>query len=104
MDKLKLVDTQSTRLAIDDVSYCAKESIQEYIYGLDINPFACHIAEMNILFQVIDLYQKTKEKHADYSLKRFKIYQTDSLELPRQKTINDFGNHLRFLQEREDGF
>src|SRR3989344_168576 len=31
MDKLKLVDTQSTRLAIDDVSYCAKESIQEYI-------------------------------------------------------------------------
>ena len=78
------------------------EDIQEHIYGLDINPFACHIAEMNMLFQVIDLYQKTKEKYSDYTLKRFKIYQTDSLELPKQKTINDFGNHLRFLQERDE--
>ncbi len=79
------------------------EALQEHIYGLDINPFACHIAEMNILFQVIDLYQKTKEKYPDFTLKRFKIYQTDSLELPRQKAINDFGgNHLRFLQEREE--
>jgi len=79
------------------------ESLQEHIYGLDINPFACHIAEMNLLFQIIDLYQKTKEKYAEFRLKRFKIYQTDSLELPRQKKIDDFGgNHLRFLQEREE--
>jgi len=78
------------------------EAMQEHIYGLDINPFACHIAEMNMLFQVIDLYQKVKEKYPDFKLKRFKIYQTDSLELPKQKTINDFGNHLKFLQEREE--
>jgi type I restriction-modification system DNA methylase subunit len=78
------------------------ESIQEHIYGLDINPFACHIAEMNLLFQIIDLYQKVKEKYPDYKLKRFKIYQTDSLELPKQKTINDFGNNLKFLEEQEE--
>lgn len=92
----------SSRLSADEAKIIL-EAIQEHIYGLDINPFACHIAEMNMLFQIIDLYQKTKEKYSDFALKRFKIYQTDSLELPRQKTINDFGgNHLRFLQEREE--
>jgi len=78
------------------------EAVQEHIYGFDINPFACHIAEMNLLFQVIDLYQKVKEKYPDYKLKRFKIYQTDSLELPRQKTIIDFSNNLKFLKEQEE--
>ncbi|ODS37666.1 MAG: hypothetical protein A7315_13255 [Candidatus Altiarchaeales archaeon WOR_SM1_79] len=78
------------------------DAIHKHIHGLDINPFACHIAEMNMLFQIIDIYQKTREKYTDYTLDRFKIYQTDSLELPRQKTINDFGNHLKFLEEREE--
>ena len=78
------------------------ESIQEHIYGFDINPFACHIAEMNMLFQIIDLYQKVKKKYPNFKLRRFKIYQTDSLELPKQKTISDFGNHLKFLKEREE--
>jgi len=65
------------------------EAIQEHIYGLDINPFACHIAEMNMLIQTIDLYQKTREKYPDYKFKRFKIYRTDSLEKPEQKQILD---------------
>jgi type I restriction-modification system DNA methylase subunit len=78
------------------------ESVQEHIYGLDINPFACHIAEMNILFQIIDLYQKVKGKHPDYKLKRFRIYQTDSLELPAQKSIMDFGSHMKFFEEQEE--
>ncbi|RLI86632.1 MAG: hypothetical protein DRO76_03560 [Candidatus Altiarchaeales archaeon] len=77
------------------------ESIKEHIYGLDINPFACHIAEMNMLFQIIDLYQKVREKHKDYKLERFKIYRTDSLELPRQKVIWDY-SHRAFLEEQEE--
>ncbi len=78
------------------------EAVKEHIYGLDINPFACHIAEMNMLFQTIDLYQKVKQKYSDYKLGRFKIYRTDSLELPKQKTITDFGNHLKFLEEQDE--
>lgn len=54
-----------------------------HIYGLDIDPFACHIAEMNLLFQVIDLYQKAKEEDPSYQLLRFNIYQSDSLEPPK---------------------
>lgn len=77
------------------------ESIKEHIYGLDINPFACHIAEMNMLFQIIDLYQKVREKYKDYKLERFKIYRTDSLELPRQKVIWDY-SHRAFLEEQEE--
>ncbi|MBI5253612.1 MAG: N-6 DNA methylase [Euryarchaeota archaeon] len=78
------------------------EAVKEHIYGLDINPFACHIAEMNMLFQTIDLYQKVRQKYSDYKLGRFKIYRTDSLELPKQKTITDFGNHLKFLEEQDE--
>ncbi|MFH1773995.1 MAG: N-6 DNA methylase [Methanobacteriota archaeon] len=105
-DKKELRDPKNWKEIVDRLSpeeaKIVLEAIQEHIYGLDINPFACHIAEMNILFQIIDLYQKVKEKHPDYKLKRFKIYQTDSLELPKQKTINDFGNHLKFLEEQEE--
>ncbi|MCK4735185.1 MAG: N-6 DNA methylase, partial [Methanophagales archaeon] len=77
------------------------EAIKEHIYGLDINPFACHIAEMNMLFQVVDLYQKVREADKSYKLGRFKIYQTDSLELPRQKQLLDY-THAGFLEEQAE--
>ena len=77
------------------------DSIKEHIYGLDINPFACHIAEMNMLFQTIDLYQKVKEKYKDYELGRFKIYRTDSLEFQTQKQIYDY-THPEFLEEQDE--
>jgi len=78
------------------------EAIQEHIYGLDINPFACHIAEMNMLFQVIDLYKKAREHFKDYKLGKFKIYRTDSLELAKdQRQIFDF-THKEFLEEQDE--
>ena len=47
------------------VKGCDAETIlnklQENIYGFEINPFACHLAETNLLFQVIDLINKAKE-------------------------------------------
>lgn len=76
------------------------EAIKSNIYGLDINPFACHIAEMNMLFQVIDLYQKVKEKFDDYELLQFNIYRTDSLEKPKKTDILDFYNQEEYLKEQ----
>lgn len=58
------------------------DNVMSHVYGFDINPFACHIAEMNLLFQVIDLYQKARTEDSSYTLPRFNIYQTDSLEKP----------------------
>lgn len=61
------------------------DDVVDRIYGLDINPFACFIAEMNILFQVVDLYEVVKRKYSEYRLRRFKIFQTDSLAPPLTK-------------------
>jgi hypothetical protein len=57
-------------------------NVINHIYGFDINPFACHITEMNLLFQVIDLFQEAKDKDEAFQLPRFNVYQTDSLEAP----------------------
>lgn len=57
----------------------ALEIVRNRLHGFDLNPFACHIAEMNMLFQVIDLYRTVKEENPEYTLDRFHIYQTDSL-------------------------
>jgi type I restriction-modification system DNA methylase subunit len=77
------------------------EAIQKHIYGLDINPFACHIAEMNLLFQTIDLFQKVREKDPEYKLDRFYIYRTDSLEKVSQKHLWDY-TYAAFLEEQEE--
>jgi len=104
-DKKELRDPKKwkdivSRLSLDEAKIIL-ESLQEHIYGLDINPFACHIAEMNLLFQIIDLYQKVREKYPDYKLKRFKIYRTDSLEKLTQKQIIDY-THSAFLEEQDE--
>ena len=72
--------------------------IQSRIHGLDINPFATHIAEMNLLFQIIDLYREVKEEDEDYTLGRFEIYQTDSLRSETQ--INLSGLQSSALQRK----
>ncbi len=104
-DKKELRDPKNwkeivSRLSSDEAKIIL-DAIQEHVYGLDINPFACHIAEMNLLFQIIDLYQKVREKHPDYKLKRFRIYRTDSLEKPTQKQIIDY-TYTAFLEEQDE--
>ncbi|RIH84372.1 N-6 DNA Methylase [Meiothermus luteus] len=55
------------------------ETFKSSIYGLDLNPFACYLAETNLLIQVLDLlkiaYAAGQEVHID----RFHIYNTDTL-------------------------
>jgi type I restriction-modification system DNA methylase subunit len=65
-------------------------NVATHVYGFDINPFACHIAEMNLLFQVIDLYQEAKEEDQTFVLPRFNIYQSDSLEKPLEMSKGSF--------------
>ena len=60
----------------------AKQIIEECIssiYGLDIHPFACFIAEINLLFQLVDLYDIVRRKDRYYELPRLNIFRTDSL-------------------------
>lgn len=57
------------------------------IYGLDIHPFACFIAEMNLLFQLIDLHDIVRKKYPHYKLPRLNIFRTDSLIPPGESLI-----------------
>jgi type I restriction-modification system DNA methylase subunit len=55
-------------------------SVAQNIHGFDINPFAVNISEMNILFQIIDLYHKAVKENPSFVIPRLNIYETDSLE------------------------
>jgi len=60
----------------------AKQIIEECvasIFGLDIHPFAVFITEMNLLFQLVELYDSVRKKEKYYTLPRLNIYRTDSL-------------------------
>lgn len=81
------------------------EIIQQRLHGFDINPFATHICEMNLLFQVIDLYRDVKEDDEDYTLERFQIYQTDSLRTETQTSLSALkSNYLqrKYQEEKQE--
>lgn len=61
-------------------------SVATHVHGFDINPFAVSISEMNLLFQVIDLYSKAVKENRSFKVPRFKVFETDSLELPTDQT------------------
>jgi type I restriction-modification system DNA methylase subunit len=56
--------------------------VKDNVYGFDINPFAAHLAETNLLFQVVDLIKEAQEEDKHFRLERFNICVTDSLRLP----------------------
>lgn len=53
--------------------------IRESLYGIDLNPFACALAETNLLIQIIDFFAIAFEKGEQASIDRFHIYNADSL-------------------------
>lgn len=82
-------------------------SVALHIHGFDINPFAVNITEMNLLFQIIDLYFKAIKSNKSFRVPRFKVYETDSLEVRnRQLNITQFygstGKNLAKDKEASD--
>jgi type I restriction enzyme M protein len=57
----------------------ALEEVQKSIYGLELNPFACYLAETNLLIQVLDIIRRAKEEGITLAVDRFQIYSVDSL-------------------------
>jgi type I restriction enzyme M protein len=57
----------------------ALEEVQRSLYGLEINPFACYLAETNLLIQVLDLVKQAKDAGITFVVDRFRIYCADSL-------------------------
>ena len=63
------------------------------IYGLDINPFAAHIAEMNLLFLLIDKFRQAmderKAKGEQFTLPDLNIFTMDALLDGRERKLKE---------------
>ncbi len=55
------------------------ERVEENVYGIDINPFAAHITQINLLFRTIDLYDKVTEQDPYYTMDGFEVHVADTL-------------------------
>ncbi|MBD2503316.1 N-6 DNA methylase [Anabaena azotica] len=58
------------------------QRVQNNLYGFDLNPFACYLAEVNLLIQVLDLVKLAYEKGQPQPIQRFHIYNVDALARP----------------------
>lgn len=68
-----------------------KEFAEQYLqalttlfFGMELNPFACYLAEMNLLIQALDDLFILQQAGNGQPIERFQIYNTDSLDLPRE--------------------
>ncbi|MRG90756.1 HsdM family class I SAM-dependent methyltransferase [Polyangium spumosum] len=57
----------------------ALREVQTSILGIDVNPFACYLAETNLLIQVLDLIRQAQEEGLSFVVERFSIYSADAL-------------------------
>ncbi len=55
--------------------------VRDNIYGFDINPFAVHLTEANLLFQVVDLISTARQRDPDFRMEQFNVFVSDSLKL-----------------------
>lgn len=55
------------------------EQVRNSLYGFDLNPFACYLAEVNLLIQVLDLVKAALDAGHNPKLDRFHVYNVDAL-------------------------
>jgi len=58
--------------------------VRDNIYGFDINPFAAHLTETNLLFQTVDLISEAKRIDPGFRMEQFNVFVTDSLRIPEE--------------------
>jgi type I restriction enzyme M protein len=76
------------------------DRVQQSLFGFDLNPFACYLAEMNLLIQVLDLVKQALAVKKDLHLKPFHIYNVDALTRP--SGIYYYMNFNTLLAEEND--
>ncbi len=67
------------------------QALSEFFYGLDINPFSCYLAELNLFVQALDDLQYLRMQGIVRTVERFNIFTTDSLSLPDDLLNLPFG-------------
>ena len=64
------------------------DALTSLFFGLELNPFACYLAEMNLLIQGLDDLYVLQQAGDSRPIERFQIFNTDSLDLPREVLDN----------------
>ena len=76
----RLVAASAFQAASDPASVL--ERVRNALFGFDLNPFACYLAEVNLLIQVLDLVKAAAATGQRQSIERFHIYNVDALAQP----------------------
>ncbi|MDO8733837.1 MAG: N-6 DNA methylase [Elusimicrobiota bacterium] len=80
------------------------ETVQNNIWGMEINPFSLKLAELNLLISTFELLSEVKRNHSDYCSNKFNLYQTNSVNKNDQndiKIVNELKNRKGIFA---DGF
>ena len=72
---------QSQGKAAIPATHISISHVRDNLHGLDQNPFACALAEINLLIQVLDLIAIGRAAGLPVQIDRFHIYNTDTLAL-----------------------
>ncbi|HVB22211.1 MAG TPA: N-6 DNA methylase [Ktedonobacteraceae bacterium] len=82
------------------------EQVQTRLVGLEINPFSCYLAELNLFIQVLDDLALLWQHGEHPDIERFAIYNTNSLEMPqavlysgRNNIATVFENYMATLDD-----
>lgn len=88
---------------------CARlfiEQVKTRLVGLEVNPFSCYLAELNLFIQVLDDLALLWKQGERPDIERFAIYNTNSLEMPQavlnsgyETLATSFGDEARSLDE-----
>jgi hypothetical protein len=68
------------------------EHVITRLVGLEINPFSCYLAELNLFIQVIDELSLLWKSGRNYTIERFAIYNTNSLDMPQEVLQSNHNN------------
>ena len=78
------------------------KKVIDNIYGLDINPFACYLAETNILLQLLDLIIEVKQSKHDFEVPKINIFQTNTIETP--SLLSDDEQNIKDIKNKSGKF
>lgn len=78
----RLVDAYKGNADQIDDPVTVLERVQNNLYGFDLNPFACYLAEVNLLIQILDLVKLAHDKGQRPRIQRFHIYNVDAIARP----------------------
>ncbi|MHA2182005.1 MAG: Eco57I restriction-modification methylase domain-containing protein, partial [Promethearchaeota archaeon] len=78
---------ETQELLLHEAKFIIKR-INKVIYGIDINPIACILCQINIHYLLFGIYKLITDKEVDYHLPRFNIKNVDALTVSKSEEFD----------------